>query len=221
MGLIAIVLKRSKLHVILLNSFLGLSLLWGSASFAGPVDGVADVVLGQPDFTTDDSNDAGTTASTLGSATDVAVDANGNAYVPDGRNNRVLIYLDPKNTDEIADIVLGQPDFVSNVCNSDGASPSASTLCQPEGLGLDAAGNLYVADGLNNRVLVFIDPLNDTVADEVIGQPDFTSITFNNGGGSPTASTLFAPADVVVDNNGNVIVADTNNNRVLEYLYLS
>ena len=212
------ILIRTKLDAILLNAFLGLALLWGPVAFADPVDSVADIVLGQPNFNSDDANNGGLSSSSLFTATDVVVDANGNAYVADARNNRVLIYLDPKNTDAVADIVLGQPDFVSSICNSDGVSPSASTLCQPEGVALDVTGNLYVADGLNNRVLVYLDPLNDQVADVVIGQPDFVSVTFNNGGLFPSASTLFFPLDVAVDNSGNVLIADSNNNRVLVYL---
>ncbi len=218
MNISIFVLRRTKLHAILFNSFLALALLWGPIASADPVDGVADTVLGQPNFTSAVVNNGGLSASSLFNATDVTVDAAGNAYVADARNNRVLIYLDPKNTDQVADIVLGQTDFVSNLCNFDTASPSASTLCDPQGLALDAAGNLYVADWQNSRVLVYLDPLNDQVADVVIGQPDFTSIQFNNGGFNPTASTLFTPLDVTVDNSGNVLIADTNNSRVTVYL---
>jgi len=214
MNFSTLVLRKITLHAILLNSFLGLALLWGPVASADPVDGVADVVIGQPDFTSNVQNNGGLSASSLFGATDVAVDAAGNAYVADARNNRVLIYLDPKNTDTVADIVLGQPDFVSNTCNNGGAS--ASTLCASRGVALDAAGNLYVVDVLNNRVLVFLDPLNDTVADEVIGQPDFTSVSANNGGVS--ANTLSTPSDVTVDSSGNVLIADFSNHRVLVYL---
>ena len=215
MNLSILILGRTKLHTILLNSFIGLSLLWGPVASADPIDGVADTVIGQPDFTSAVVNNGGLSASSLWNATDVAVDANGNAYVVDARNNRVLIYLDPKNTDKVADIVLGQPDFLSNMCNSDGASPSASTLCDPQGVALDAAGNLYVADMQNSRILIYEDPLNDQVADEVIGQPDFTTITFNLL--FPSASNLFFPKDVAVDNSGNVFIADTSYNRVTVY----
>ena len=215
MDLLTIVLRNKKINKILRNSFLGLALLWGPVASADPVDGVADTVIGQSGFTTANVNNGGLSASSLHNATDVAVDAAGNAYVVDAMNNRVLIYLDPKNTNQVADFVLGQPDFVSNQCNSDGASPSASTLCDPQGLALDAAGNLYVADWQNNRILIYEDPLNDQVADEVIGQPNFTSTGFNLL--FPSASNLFAPSDVTVDNSGNVLIADTNYNRVTVY----
>ena len=215
MNLSIFVLRRTMLYAILLSSFLGLSLLWGPVASADPVDGAADTVFGQLNFTSAVENSGGLSDSSLSNATDVAVDASGNVYVADASNNRVLIYLDPKNTDTVADIVLGQPNFVSSACNSDGSSPSASTLCDPRGLALDSAGNLYVADWQNSRILVYIDPLDNTVADAVIGQPDFTTIDFNLL--FPSDINLFLPKDVAVDNSGNVFIADTNYNRVTVY----
>jgi len=217
MSLLTIALRDEKINKILRNSFLAVALLWGPVASADPVDGVADTVIGQPNFTTADENNGnpGPSDSSLSNATDVAVDTAGNAYVVDARNNRVLIYLDPKNTDQVADIVIGQPNFVSDQCNSDGSSPSANTLCDPQGLALDTAGNLYVADWQNNRVLIYEDPLNDQEADVVIGQPNFTSIGFDFL--FPSAINLHKPKGVAVDNSGNVFIADTNYNRVTVY----
>ena len=58
-------LRKTKLHAILLNSFLGLAILWGPSASADPVDAVADVVFGQPDFTSNTINNGGVSASSL------------------------------------------------------------------------------------------------------------------------------------------------------------
>jgi len=84
------------------------------------------------------------------------------------------------------------------------------------GITFDASGNLWVADAANNRVVRF--PAASTTgaaATIALGQPNLTSNAANNGGLS--ASSLSNPNAVIVDNSGNVWVADTGNNRVLEF----
>ena len=185
-------------------------------------DTIADRVFGQGgSFTTGGCNDVGTDVSNgLCTPLGIAVDGAGNLYVADKDNSRVLEYDTPLTTDTVPDRVFGQADsFTSSTCNLGGIS--ASSLCTPSGVGVDAAGNLYVVDPLpNSRVLEYDTPLTtDTVADRVLGQPNFTTGTCNTAGlGSPpTANTLCTPAGVDIDNGGNVYVADASNNRVLEY----
>jgi len=206
--------RKAKLHAILLNSLLGLTILWGPSVSADPVDAAADLVFGQPDFTSNTPNNGGISASSLANPVSVDLDFGGNLFVADPGNNRVLLYFFPKGTDKIADLVLGQPNLGSNAPNNPALGPSS--LSNPTDLILDAAGNLYVADSNNHRVLVYLDPINtDTVADLVLGQPNFVSRIANNGGVS--ASSLVAPGGLALDAAGNLYVADTNN-RVLVYL---
>ena len=97
------------------------------------------------------------------------------------------------------------------------AAISADSLCYPVGVAVDGAGNLYVADDGNSRVLEYNTPLTtDTTADTVFGQGgNFTSDDCDNGGFS--ANSLCYPDGVAVDGAGNLYVADTDNSRVLEY----
>lgn len=82
----------------------------------------------------------------------------------------------------------------------------------PAGIALDQAGNLWVADKGNNRVLEFNTPATNVTADHVIGQTNFTSHV------SATSKTgLWGPTAVAFDLHANLYVADTTNNRVLEY----
>jgi sugar lactone lactonase YvrE len=177
-------------------------------------DTSADRVFGQPDFSANAPNNGGVSATCLEYPEYVALDAHGNLYVVDTQNNRALEYDAPLTTDTTADRVFGQPDFSSNTPNKGGLS--ANSLNNPYGLALDAQGDLYVADTGNHRVLEYDIPLTtDTTADRVFGQPDFKSNTINNGGVS--AESLSNPAGLALDAQGDLYVADTNNNRVLEY----
>jgi len=110
----------------------------------------------------------------------------------------------PQTTDPTADFVVGQPDFASR-----GAGLSANRLNSPRGVCVDQ-GRLYVADSSNNRVLIWNSvPLADQTADRVLGQPNFTSNGAGAGaGGMNHPSAVFAVG-------GRLIVADSNNHRVL------
>ena len=84
-------------------------------------------------------------------------------------------------SDDTADTVLGQPNFTSSACNTGGIS--GSTVCRPSGMAIDASGNLFVADANNYRILEYDSPLTtDTMADRVIGQPNFTTTGCNTSG---------------------------------------
>ena len=163
------------------------------------------------------------------SAVTMAVDGEGNLYVPDSFNNRVLKYESPFENDSIADEVWGQRDFAAIMCNEgDFGAPNAQTLCfhsesnrfEPgwygNGTDIDDDGNLWVADGGNNRVLRFPANPNTGViaksADLVLGQADFTS-----GKPGATLDRMHSPSATRVDSQGYVHVVDTDNDRVLVF----
>jgi sugar lactone lactonase YvrE len=95
-------------------------------------------------------------------------------------------------------------------------------LTTPQGLAFDRSASsaiLYVADTGNNRILAWRNPLsaaNGAMADLVIGQRTRFN-TAPNGPGTTLTTGLNSPTGVVVDREGNLWVADSNNNRILRY----
>ncbi|MXY22703.1 MAG: tetratricopeptide repeat protein [Dehalococcoidia bacterium] len=156
----------------------------------------------------------------------MAINSQGDIFVPDSHNHRLLKYDSPFENDSTADTVWGQPDFTGNLCNMGRPQPGPETLCfhsgtnrlmlnrYGNGADLDAEGNLWVADGGNNRVLRFpYDPESGEilkVADLVLGQPDFYTAAPGD-----SLDRFHAPSAVKLDTQGKLYVADTVNDRVL------
>lgn len=142
-------------------------------------------------------------------------------YVADTGNNRILGFKDAVNVKagDVADLVIGQPDVfraVANYPSGDGTKPTASSLFLPSGIALDSAGNLFVADSGNGRVLrfptPFAQPAGMQTANLVLGQSSFgTQIK------DPTATTMNAPVGVAVTSDGSLYVSDLALNRVLYF----
>ena len=138
---------------------------------------------------------------------------NNRAFMADTGNHRILVWndLNGLTSGKGADAVLGQPDFGSTAANFGGRG--AKTLDTPQGITVDASGNLWVADYWNNRVLRFNAPFsNYQSATLVLGQAGFST-----GGPALTQAGFENPADVAFDPNGNLLVADSNNGRVLRF----
>lgn len=172
----------------------------------------ADFVLGQADFVS-----SGQDASAQGfDGPETVRQAGSKLLIDDYDFNRVLIWnTHPTVTHQAADVVVGQTAF-----GATGSACSATGLNGPESI-FTEGGKLFVADSLNNRVLIYnaIPSSNGASPDLVLGQSSFTSCAYNDANqdgatDTPSASTLYYPTDVWTD--GTVlIVADSDNNRVL------
>jgi uncharacterized protein (TIGR03437 family) len=168
-------------------------------------------VWGQSNFTTN-TYPSPATSSTMGGPAGVAVDASGNVYVSTPNDNRVLVF---PATGTAATNVLGQGNFTSTAANS-GTAPAASskTLSAPSDVKVDASGNVFIADTLNNRVILM--PAGSTSASQVWGQNGF----LNNGPNEVKPSSINSPYQIAIDYSNSqgpypVYVSDTGNNRVL------
>ncbi len=189
--------------------------------------GPATRVLGQDRFNTNSINlieGREFFFASSGSDAGLALDSTGDIphlYVADPYNNRVLGYRDARSlkggTKDAADIVIGQPDLNTALCNypaGDVNVPTQSSLCRPVGLLVDANGNLYVADSFNGRVLRFPTPFShqgNQVADLVLGKPDFRSPLLTDA----SARNMYIPYGLAFAGANGLLVSDQQLNRVL------
>src|SRR5579863_2954993 len=220
---------------ILLPLFAGV--LYGQALFVKPVK-----VLGDPNFIGAAANPVAYDSTgpnwvegrELNSPLGVALDNSVSppiVYIADTGNNRVLAYqyATQLTAGSFADLILGQPDRFTNLPQGPNFCAVCGTLStglrSPTGLAVDSAGNLYVADSGDNRILRYPKPFSQPAGlqfpDLIIGQTSFAGFNGNTGG--VKASTLFLSGGafprtgLTFDSSGNLWVTDTGNNRVLRY----
>lgn len=142
--------------------------------------------------------------------------AGGRLFIADTDNHRILIWNKiPSDNGKAADLVIGQPDFVSWSANRDG-NLGAGSLFFPVGVFSDGV-RLFVADKDNHRVLIWnsIPDTNGKEADIVLGQPDFKSRMINAGNLDKAGPDTLAYPTNVFYNGSYLFVADQGNQRIL------
>ncbi|GAG13725.1 unnamed protein product, partial [marine sediment metagenome] len=155
----------------------------------------ADVVIGQANFTSNDPNQGeGVGANTFNYPSSVFSDGK-RLFITDRINNRVLIYNSiPTTNNASANVVIGQPDFLSN-----DSGITAEKLDRPRNAVSDGK-RLFISDRDNHRVLIYnsIPTENNASADVVIGQANFTSNDPNQGG-NPGPNMIKDPIGILSD----------------------
>jgi sugar lactone lactonase YvrE len=181
----------------------------------------ASLVLGQKNFTADGIR---TTQWGTSEVASVTFDAQGDLWITDWVNNRVLEFKPPFSDGMNASLELGQAAGPNEFTTSQAiahlpgqvVNPHFSNeLAAPVDVAFDSSGNLWVSDRLNNRVLEFKPPFASGMnASSVIGQANLTTYSYS---ATPTPSSLFGPQGLAFDSQGNLWVADQSDNRILEY----
>jgi uncharacterized protein (TIGR03437 family) len=136
----------------------------------------------------------------------IALDGKGNLYIAEaGGNTHRVRKVNSAGT--ISTVAGGNgPGF-----SGDGGPAIAAQLFEPQGLAVDAAGNLYIADFLNNRVRkVDTAGIITTIAGN--GQIDGSST--NNGDGGPPTSAGLQPSGLAIDASGNLYISDYSGYRI-------
>ena len=142
------------------------------------------------------------TSAKLSGPGSVAVDTFGNLFIADSGNNRIR----KVSTGGIIMTVAGG----GTGGLGDGGSAISAELDDPGGVAVDTSGNLFIADGGNNRVRkVSASGTITTVAGD-------GTQGLSGDGGPATSAALNNPTRVAMDVSGNLFIADEGNNRIRE-----
>lgn len=141
----------------------------------------------------------------LNSARGVAVDSAGNLYIADTDNHRIRKVDTNGNISTVAG--NGSDGYLG-----DGVAGTSTRIAAPRGVAVDSAGNVYIADTDNHRIRK-VEPSGNisTVAGNGTGM-------YSGDGGPATTAQLNGPTWVALDTQGNLFVADANNNRIRKIL---
>jgi uncharacterized protein (TIGR03437 family) len=162
-------------------------------------DGTISTVagIGVPGFTGDGG---AATSAALNQPIGITFNSAGDLFIADTYNHRIR-----KVSGGVITTVAGGGGrgYVEGDLTAIGAS-----LNYPEGVSVDAAGNLYIADSVNNRIrLVRADGTITTIA----GSGSFGA---HGDGGLALNAQLNFPHDVLADGTGKIYVADNQNSRI-------
>ena len=182
----------------------------GSSDYSGPVTSNItgenlSCAAAQADVTTLAGSTTPGSANGTGSAAafddpaGVAVNAAGDIYVADSANNEIR---------EVTPAGVVTTLAGSTTAGSADGTGSAASFDAPDGVAVNASGDIYVADSGNNEIRM-ITPAG--VVTTLAG-----STTAGSADGTGSAASFYHPTGVALDASGNIYVADFGNNEIRE-----
>ena len=166
------------------------------------VKATGDIITVAGNGTAGYSGDGGpATAAELNGPRGVAVDSAGDLFIADIGNN------------VIREVVKATGDIITVAGNGtagysgDNGPATAAELNAPNGVAVDSAGDLFIADGDNNAIREVVKATGDIIT--VAGNG---TAGYSGDDGPATAAELNAPIGVAVDSVGDLFIADTGNN---------
>jgi NHL repeat-containing protein len=156
----------------------------------------------------------------LNEPTGVAVDARGNLYIADSANN-VIRRVDARTgiiTTVAGDAAAGKASDGLGGFSGDGGPAVAARLNDPQGVAVDGAGDLFIADTFNNAVRE-VTPAGtiSTVVNSATAGGGAPAAGGETSGAAPAASRLNTPYGIAVDASTNdLYIADTANSKIAE-----
>ncbi len=163
-------------------------------------------------------------SASIGYAGSVTRDSSGNTYVADAYAGHILKIDTGNNVTIVAGNGTVCPLTPTTLCGDGGLATSAA-LSHPEGVFVDASGNIYIADSGDDLIRV-VNPGTQavTIAGVVIQPGDIATVAgngtpgYSGDSGPATQAQLDDPYGVFVDASGDIFIADTDNAVIREVI---
>ncbi len=149
---------------------------------------------------------AAATIADLSGPTHIAIDGSGNLYIADLFNNVIR----KVNTAGIISTVAGNYYGSLGSYSGDGGSATNAYIHGPDGVAVDAIGNIYIADEQNN----VIRKVNTAGIISTIAGNHALGGGYNGDGVAATAAQMYFPDGIACDGSGNLYITDRVNNRI-------
>ena len=195
-----------------------------SGTFYGQPMTAGDIYTVAGDGTAGYSGDGGpATIAELDGPSGVAADGSGNLVIADGSNHRVRVVAASSGmfygvTMTAGDIYTVAGDGVAGY-SGDGGQATIAELGSISGVAVDGSGNLVIADTANSVIRVVAAQTGTFYGQPMTAGNIYTvagdgTAGFSGNGGPATKAMLSHPRGVAMDSTGNLVIADTLNNRV-------
>jgi hypothetical protein len=195
-----------------------------TGTFYGQAMTAGDIYTIAGDGTRGFSGDGGpATSAALSDPSGVTLDSAGNVVIADTGNNRVRVVAATSGTFYGQAMTAGDIYTIAGTghhgSRGDGGPATSAELSAPVGVALDGSGNLAIADRGSDRVRLVAGGTGTFYGQGMTAGDIYTVAgngwpQYSGDGGAPTQAQLNAPRGLTVDAEGNLVIADTNNNRV-------
>jgi sugar lactone lactonase YvrE len=153
----------------------------------------------------------------------VATDRAGNVVIADTNNHRIRVVAASTGTFYGQAMTAGAIYTVAGNgtrgYNGDGGLATSASFSYPSGVAVDAAGNLLIADTSNYRIRVVAKTTGTFYGQAMTAGHIYTiagngTSGYSGDGGPATSAEIDFPYAIAVDGAGNLLIADTLNNRI-------
>ena len=166
--------------------------------------GVVTTIAGMAEIA--GTNDGVGTNAQFNSPFSLAVDTSGRIFVADAGNDTIRM-ITPVGPTWIVSTLVGRP-------NSAGYTDGSNSIAQfnsPQGIAVDAGGDVFVADSLNFTIRKIVPTGTDWVVSTIGGLPGAQP---GSADGTGSAARFYQPEGICVDHLGTLFIGDTQNNTI-------